>query len=246
MVAVLIGSIWMVNPPDDYKPAGWEPPAPSAAVATGAVEFNQWQMLKTPQFYMIWFCFIAGATAGLMVIGVIKLFGMDALQKTGVTLEAAKGYADTAMGVFYALANGLGRIAWGMISDKIGRNRAIFLMCLIQGIAMLSFFFVGKWVWGLWLWAIVIGFNFGGNFALYPAATADYFGNKNVGVNYGWMFTAYGVGGIVGPFVLTKKFTDLASASGAYGAWLWPFLIAGVLSIIASIVILATQKPKPV
>ncbi|HDS31096.1 MAG TPA: MFS transporter [Firmicutes bacterium] len=245
-VIVLIGSIWMVNPPDDYKPAGWEPPPPSATAATGAVEFNQWQMLKTPQFYMLWFCFIAGATAGLMTIGVIKLFGIDALQTTGVGLEAAKGYADTAMGVFYALANGIGRILWGMISDKIGRNRAIFLMCLIQGLAMLSFFFVGKWVWGLWIWAIIIGFNFGGNFALYPAATADYFGNKNVGVNYGWMFLAYGVGGIVGPFVLTNRFTDLAKAAGAYDAWLWPFLIAGILSLIASGVILATKKPKPV
>ena len=73
LIAVLIGSIWMVNPPDNYKPAGWEPPPPTDTAATGAVNFDQWKMLRTPQFYMIWFCFIAGATAGLMVIGVIKV-----------------------------------------------------------------------------------------------------------------------------------------------------------------------------
>ncbi len=243
LVAVLIGSIWMVNPPDDYKPAGWEPPPATEAAATGAVEFNQWQMLARPQFYMIWFCFIAGAMAGLMVIGVIKLFGIDALQETGLTAEAAAATAGTAMAVFYALANGLGRIVWGIVSDKIGRKMAIFLMCLIQGVAMLTFFYVGKYTMGLFVWSAIIGFNFGGNFALYPAATADYFGNKNVGVNYGWMFTAYGVGGLVGPQI-AGRFRDMAAEAGGYGAWLPPFVIAGIASIIAALVILATKKPK--
>ncbi len=243
LVAVLIGSIWMVNPPDDYKPEGWEPPPPTDAAATGAVEFDQFQMLKTPQFYMIWFCFIAGAMAGLMVIGVIKLFGIDALQTTGMTAEAAAATAGTAMAVFYALANGLGRIAWGMISDKIGRKLAIFLMCLIQGIAMLLFFFVGKVAIGLFIMAAIIGFNFGGNFALFPAATADYFGNKNVGVNYGWMFTAYGVGGLVGPQI-AGYFRDMAAGGAGYSAWMAPFVIAGIASLIAAVVILVTKKPQ--
>jgi OFA family oxalate/formate antiporter-like MFS transporter len=247
LVAVAVGSIWMINPPDGYKPAGWEPPPPTDAAATGAVEFGQFEMLKTPQFYMIWFCFIAGAMAGLMVIGVIKLFSIDALQVGGLSETAAAAAAGTAMGVFYALANGLGRIVWGTISDSIGRRTAIFLMCLIQGIAMLTFFFAGKSVAMLYVWSTVIGFNFGGNFALYPAATADYFGNKNVGVNYGWMFTAYGVGGIVGP-VLAGKFKDLVPAAAEiltkYGAWKAPFLIAGVVCIVAAIVILLTRKPK--
>ena len=243
LVAVLIGSIWMVNPPDDYKPEGWEPPPTSDAAATGGTEFDQFRMLKTPQFYMIWFCFIAGAMAGLMVIGVIKLFGIDALQTTGMSAAAAATTAGTAMAVFYALANGIGRIVWGIVSDKIGRKTAIFLMCLIQGIAMLTFFFMGKFIWGLWIWAAIIGFNFGGNFALYPAATADYFGNKNVGVNYGWMFTAYGVGGLAGPQI-AGYFRDLATGAGGYDAWMPPFIIAGVASIIAAVVIMVMKKPE--
>jgi len=247
LIAVLIGSIWMVNPPDGYRPAGWTPPTDTKAAPSGAVEFGQFDMLRTSQFYMIWFCFIAGAMAGLMVVGVIKLFGMDSLQTGGASIEAAGAITATAMGVFYALANGIGRIVWGMVSDRIGRKTAIFLMCLLQGIAMLTFWFVGKSVAMFYLWSTVIGFNFGGNFALYPAATADYFGNKNVGVNYGWMFTAYGVGGIVGP-VIAGMFKDQVPGDAAiavkYAAWMAPFLIAGIVCLIAAVVILLTQKPK--
>jgi len=272
LIAVLIGSIWMVNPPDNYKPAGWEPPPPAKAASTGGIEFSQWDMLKTPQFYMIWFCFIAGATAGLMVIGVISLYGLDALMVKGMNYDGAKSVAAIAMGVFYALFNGLGRIAWGMISDKIGRKMAIFLMCLIQGLAMLSLFYIGTSAAGLWIMAALVGFNFGGNFALYPAATADFFGNKNLGVNYGWMFTAYGVGGLVGPLLLAARFKDAANklveglndqlaaivdkaspealdlmrqiAETRYGAWQAPFMIAGIASLVAAVVILITQKPR--
>jgi len=242
-LVISIGSIWMVNPPDGYAPAGWKPPAPSDAAMTGAVEFDQWKMLRTPQFYMIWFCFIAGAMAGLMVIGIIKLFGIDALQQSGISADQAGVIAGTAMAVYLSLANGIGRIAWGTISDKIGRKMSIFLMCLFQGIAMLAFFYVGKYEIGLYVLAAVIGFNFGGNFALYPAATADYFGNKNVGVNYGWMFSAYAIGGSVGPMI-AGKFRDMASGGAGYDAWLIPFVIAGVASLIAAFVILATKQPK--
>ena len=247
LIAVLLGSIWMVNPPDGYCPVGWTPPVDTKKAPSGAVEFDQFAMLKTPQFYLIWFCFIAGAMAGLMIIGVIKLFGIDSLQAGGVTAEAAGAITATAMGVFYALANGIGRIVWGMVSDKIGRKMSIFLMCLLQGLALLTFWMVGKSIATFYIWSTIIGFNFGGNFALYPAATADYFGNKNVGVNYGWMFTAYGVGGIVGP-VLAGMFKDAVPANAEimfkYAAWMTPFVIAGLLCLIAAVVILVTQKPK--
>lgn len=247
LVAIVVGSMWMVNPPAGYSPPGWTPPPAAQAAATGGVEFDQKEMLATPQFWMIWFCFMSGAMAGLMVTGVIKLFSTDALQLTGSTADQAKAAAGMAYGVFFALANGLGRILWGMISDRIGRKMAIFLMLLTQGIAMILFFFVGKYLGLLYLWCVILGFNFGGNFALFPAATADYFGNKSVGANYGWMFTSYGVGGILGP-VIAGKFADRVPATAAladkYAAWMPAFMIAGVLCIIAAIVIQLTQKPK--
>ena len=81
-----------------------------------------------------------------------------------------------------------------MVSDKIGRKASLVLMCAAQGIIMFAFYKIGGSSVGLIVGACIIGFNFGGNFALFPAATADYFGNKNVGTNYGWVFLAYGCG----------------------------------------------------
>jgi len=240
---VLIGSIWMVNPPEGYKPKGWDPPQiQDGTSANGAINLTSVQMLKTPQFYMLWIMFIAGAMAGLMVIGCIKLFGIDALMSTGMDAKLASAKAGTAMAVFFALANGIGRIAWGMISDKIGRMKSLFLMCIIQGVVMLSFYKMGSTVGLLYLGAAVIGFNFGGNFALFPAATADFFGNKTVGHNYGWVFSAYGVGGIVGPYI--GGYFKSSATGGDVTAWITPFLIAGIACLGAACITFLIRPVK--
>ena len=145
--------------------------------------------------------FIFSSMAGLMTIGIIKLFGIDALQKSGMTSIQASAAAGTAMAVFYSIANGLGRIIWGSISDKTGRKAALTLMCMLQGVMMLVFYWMGGNKYLLYLGAAIIGFNFGGNFSLFPTATADFFGTKDAGRKYGWVFTAYGIGGIIGPIM---------------------------------------------
>ncbi|MFH1746895.1 MAG: OFA family MFS transporter [Planctomycetota bacterium] len=241
-ILVMLGSVWMKNPPVGWKPAGWEPATTGAAAAGTGVQFEPPQMLRTPQFYLLWVMFIFGALAGLMVIGIIKLFGIDALQASGMDQKTASTTAGTAMALFYALANGLGRIVWGMVSDKLGRRMSLVLMMAIQGIVMLIFFHMGSVVGLLFLGAALIGFNFGGNFALFPAATADYFGNKNVGANYGWMFTAYGVGGIVGP-IMAGLFKDAGVAKGV-DAWYPAFIIAGVACLVAAVIGLMLRPPK--
>jgi hypothetical protein len=78
----------------------------------------------------------------------------------------------------------------------MGRKNAIITMTTLQGVMMILFYFIGGTEAGLYIGATIIGFNFGGNFALFPAATADFFGNKNVGTNYPWVFLAYGIAGI--------------------------------------------------
>lgn len=233
---VAIGSRFMVNPPDGWKPAGWTPPTGTAAGSTGGVDFTEGQMVSTPQFWGLFSCFFVGATAGLMVIGVIQLFGKDILTSRGLTVEQANTIAGTAMGLFYALMNGLGRIIWGKISDSIGRKQSIMAMCLLQGVMMIAFYFIGGQEWGLYLGAAVIGFNFGGNFALFPAATADYFGNKNVGTNYPWVFMSYGVGGVVGPI--------LGGVMGDAKAWMWAFVPAGIACLVAAGVASMLRPPK--
>ena len=242
---ILLGSVVMVNPPDDYLPSGWTPPVTENNDHEGAVEFRARDMLRTPQFYMLWSVFMFAGISGLMVIYCIKLFGIDALEHHGVA--GAGAITGTAM-AWYAIFNGLGRIAWGSISDKIGRKTTITLMSVLQGLTMLMTYHVFisfGLVYGFIFAAALIGFNYGGSFALFPAITADYFGNKNVGSNYGWMFTAYGVAGLAGP-LLAGYFKDAAQGAAQPSVWMAPFIIAGVVCLLGAVIMTFTRRPTRV
>jgi len=252
-VMVLIGSVVMKNPPDGWLPDGYTPPSASDVGTTGSVDFEPGEMIKTPQYYMIFITFLFSAISGLMVIYCIKLFGIDALTfaKLSTLDSTTEGFKDTVKWAsttagtamaFYAILNGLGRIAWGTVSDKIGRKTSIFLMCLFQGIIMLFFYKLGATPVGLIVAASIIGFNFGGNFALFPAATADFFGNKNVGQNYGFVFFAYGIAGIAGPQI-AGYFKDAAKGATDPSAWLTPFIIAGIACLIGAVLAILSKAP---
>jgi OFA family oxalate/formate antiporter-like MFS transporter len=237
----VIGGLWMKNPPEGWTPAGWEAPQAAAAggkPVAGTIDYTSGQMLATPQFYMIFFCFMVGAGAGLMSIGLMKLFPGQALEAAGHSAAEASAIAGTAMAVFFSLANGIGRIAWGTMSDKLGRKLSIFVMLATQGVFVILF----QWMAGtpglLYLFAALIGFNFGGNFALFPTITADTFGTKYIGQNYGWVFLSYGVGGIFGPM--------LGGALGDLGNFPLAFSICGVLVLVAAVVIALVKHPKAV
>jgi MFS family permease len=177
-----------------------------------------------------------------MVIYSIKLFGIDALEHHGIA--GAAGIAGTAM-AWYAIFNGVGRIAWGAVSDKIGRKAAVVLMTAFQGVVMLMtyhVFIAFGLVTGFIVAACLIGFNFGGNFALFPAATADFFGNRNVGSNYGWVFTAYGVAGLAGP-PLAGYFKDAAMGASQPVVWMAPFVIAGGACLLGAVVMALVTAP---
>jgi len=242
LVMVVLGAIVMVYPPDGWKPAGWVPPEAKKGAAAPADDFESGEMLRTPQYYMILTTFAFSAMAGLMTIGVIKLFGIDALKSSGLSPEEAGAISGTAMAVFYALANGIGRIVWGSISDVLGWKKSVVLMTALQGLTMLAFFWMGKSEVLLYVGATIVGFNFGGNFALFPVATAGTFGARNVGKNYGWVFLAYGVGGIVGP-IMAGYFKDMGAAKGV-DAWLQAFVISGVLCLVATGLSAAVRRPS--
>ena len=231
LAIVLLGSLPMIFPPEGFKPEGWNPPAAAPGqAAMGSVNFTASEMLKTPQFYMIWTVFVFSAGAALMSIGLMKAFPSQALVRTsGLDPVTASAIAGTAMAVFFSLANGLGRIMWGAFSDKLGRKRSIMIMTAIQGVTLLAFTFMAGNEYMLYLGATLIGFNFGGNFALFPTITADTFGSANVGQNYGWVFLAYGFGGVIGPM--------LGGILGDMGNFPLAFTITGVLCLVASAII---------
>lgn len=237
LVIILIGSIWMVFPPADWKPAGWIPPeAKKDSKPAGTVDYTSGQMLKTTQFYLIVLTYAFGAGAGLMSIGLMKLWPMEAMEANGIPKEVASAAATLAMAIFFALFNGLGRILWGMISDKLGRKSSIAIMMATQGAFVILF----QWMAGaqatLYIFAVLIGFNYGGLFSLFPTITADIFGNKNFGQNYGWVFLAYAVGGIIFP-ILGGKLGDLGNFPLA-------FTICGILCFVAVLTILMVRPLK--
>jgi len=233
---ITIGSLFMVNPPEGWLPKGFIPPTAAQMSRSGGVNYTPRQMVCSVQFWSIFSIFTFGAIAGLMVIGIIKLFGNEQLAANGMEVKDATLVTGTAMGLFFALANGLGRILWGTFSDILGRRKSIALMSFVQGLTMIAFYFVGGHVWGLYAGAALIGFNFGGNFALFPAVTADIFGNKSVGTNYPFVFLAYGVGGIVGPI--------LGGAMGDAQSWMWAFIPAGIACIVGSVIALTLAPAK--
>ena len=241
LVLVLLGSLVMVNPPEGYAPAGWTPPNADNG-DHGSIDYRARDMLRTPQFYMLWTVFMCAGIAGLMVIYCIKLFGIDVLEYRGVA--GASVITGTAM-AWYAIFNGLGRIAWGSISDRLGRKNTIVLLSALQGVTMLATYHVFVTFGatsGFIFVAALIGFNYGGSFALFPAITADYFGDRNVGSNYGWMFTAYGVAGLAGP-LLAGYFKDSAQGATDPSAWMTPFIIAGVVCLLGALIASFATRP---
>ena len=232
---VIIGGLWMKFPPVGWVPKGYEEKQ-AVAGTSGKKEFSSSEMLKKIQFYLIFFTFVFSAGAGLMSIGLMKLYPMEALQAAGLTDVQASAIAGTAMAVFFSLANGLGRILWGLISDKIGRKTSIIIMTAIQGIVIILFTYMAGNEILLYVGATLIGFNFGGNFALFPTITADTFGAKNVGQNYPFVFLAYGVGGIAGPI--------LGGMMGDMGNFALAFTITGVFVLLGTVLTLVVKAPK--
>ena len=220
-VLVLVGSIWMEMPPEGWLPEGFTPPKVTGA---GGDNFLSREMLRTPQFYLIFLTFAVSAGAGLMAIGLMKLWPVEALVDGGMLEAEADDIAGLAMAVFFSLANAIGRITWGMMSDRLGRKRSVVVMAASQAVFLLAFIPMAGSEYTLYLAAALIGFNFGGNFALFPALTADEFGDSAVGQNYPWVFLAYGAGGIIFPI--------LGGALGDMGNFPLAFAIsAGVCAI---------------
>ena len=226
----------MINPPAGYKVEGQsEKKAEAKKKTEKSVEFTWKKMLGKPGFWIIWLIFTFSGMAGLMVIGTIKLFGYDSLQASGLGMAAAGAAAGTAM-AWYAIFNGLGRIVWGKVSDWVGPRMSLFYMCVIQGCLMLTFYKMGTTPLMLAVYASLIGFNFGGNFALFPVATAKLFGTKNVASNYPFVFTAYGIGGLAGP-MLGGFVRD------STGSFLMAFAPAGIACLVAAgLALLITDK----
>ncbi|MGD8500561.1 MAG: OFA family MFS transporter [Phycisphaerales bacterium] len=230
LIAVVGLSQILKPPPKGYVPPGAEP-AKKAEVGDKKEEFLPREMLGTWQFYVVWFMYVCGAGAGLMIIS--KLAAI-ADKQVGITL----GFVLVAV---LAVGNGGGRILAGMLSDKIGR-KATFLTCFVLQ-AILIFLLsratadnVLGTIPAMAIISALIGANYGANLSLFPSITKDFYGLKNFGMNYGLVFTAWGVGG----FMLAK----LAGAMYVkYQTFAVAYYGASALLILAAVMTLLVKAP---
>lgn len=203
----VIGSAQLYRVP----PTGWQPPnwKPSQS-QTNRDEFPAQAMLKTWQFYALWVVYFLGTSVGLTAIGEASpLLKSSASQSTLFSAGAALGV----MSIF----NGLGRLGWGSVSDRFGRKIAVMGMCAGSIIACLAFLRQIDSFNSLLIGLCIAAFSYGGYLALMPSFTADYFGPKHVGANYGLIFSAWGICGFVVPGYFAG-IMDRAKAAGQTAA----------------------------
>ena len=212
------------SPPADTV---FDVPAASAATEvkpTAQDQFSATEMLSTLSFYLIWTSFVIGSGVGLMVISQASPIGQEMAALTPVVAGGAI--------VILSIFNGLGRLAFGAISDKIGRKNT-FLVAFAIEIATLVLVLPHASTFLIYAIGVsLIGFTYGAFMGVMPSITADYFGTKNIGINYAWVYTAWGAAGILGPMVGVMMKGEWANSF---------YLLAGIC--VVGMVIMAFTKP---
>lgn len=229
--AVVVSALALLisNPPAGYVPAGT--PAAGPAKKVSSADRKPSQLFTDARFYTLWACFFIGAGAGLMVIG------------------SAKGLATASLGelaflvvVIMSVGNAAGRLVAGVVSDKIGRANTLLIMLVFQAALMFAAI-PGLSGDGSPLVVVLLVtfmvFNYGTNLSLFPSFAKDYWGMKNFGMNYGILFSAWGIGAAV----LVRVSEMLRVKTGSFTT---SFAVAGVMLLVGAMLSLSLRQPKAV
>lgn len=224
IVMTLVGTALLRNPPPGYRPPNWTPPAGAAA---GGADFTTAEMLATPTFYALWVAYCLGATAGLMTISQLVPFA----NSVGLGANVA-----TIALVVSAIGNAGGRILSGAMSDRFGRVATLRLMVFASALAMPSLFLWREQAALFWGLVVLVYWCYGTQLSVFASTTADFFGTKNFGMNYGILFTAWGAAGILGPQIAGRVFD-------AFGDYRYAFFATSGLALIALAALMAARTP---
>jgi MFS transporter, OFA family, oxalate/formate antiporter len=193
LVVVTAAAQFMRSAPDNYRPEGWLPLSKSA-VSSGA-EATLAEALRSPHWYLLWLMLALNVTAGAALISV-------AAPLTQELLQVGSGLAALTV-CLISLFNGVGRLFWGTLSDRIGRPSTFFALFLLQAGAFALLPALGHFAAFL-VPVAVIALCYGGGFGTMPAFATDVFGAKNAGAIYGAMLTAWSAGAIAGPLLIAS------------------------------------------
>ena len=223
-VMTMVGTMLIKNPPAGYRPANWQP---KPGATTGGRDFTTAEMLATPTFYFMWIAYCLGTTAGQMAISQLVPFarsaGLGALAAILVLPVSASGNAG-------------GRIVSGWLSDTLGRLRTLKTMILISAVAMPVLYIVREQQFVFFVLVAVVYWCYGTQLSVFATTTADFYGTKNLGLNYGVLFSAWGTAGIIGPWLAGRTFD-------AFGDYRIAFFSAGALAIVAFIALSVAKPP---
>ena len=222
----MIGTWLLRNPPAGYRPPGWTPPA-SASSRAGGLDVSTAQMLRTPTFYALWVAYCLGATAGLMTISQLVPFARAAgLGAAAATFAITVG----------AIGNAGGRIVSGWLSDRLGRVTTLRVMVLLSAVAMPALFVWREQAALFYLLVALVYWCYGTQLSVFASTTADFYGTRHLGMNYGTLFTAWGVAGILGPMIGARVFD-------AFGDYRYAFYAAAALALGAFGALSLTRTP---
>lgn len=210
LVLILLLSKNIKNPPLPHVPA-----RPKQETAETENDLTSREMLKTASFYKLWLILAFSAAAGLMIIA----------HATTIAKTQANWSGGYLLVMLMALFNAQGRLAGGALSDRIGRMNTLRLIFLVQAGNML-FFRTYVTPLHLALGFAVAGFCYGAMFGIIPATTSDLFGLKYFGANYGILFTAWGLSGVIGPMSAAR----ILDTTGTYHT---AYLLAAVLLVLS-------------
>jgi OFA family oxalate/formate antiporter-like MFS transporter len=219
-IVILLVSQFMVNPdPNDPQIAG-KKTGSKYKVRAQAEQFTSSEMLGTFQFYMLYAMMLMMGIGGLMVTA--------QLGSVADTLGIAKAVFTLAIFV-NSLANGAGRIFWGWVSDHAGRERTMITAFTIQALALISVLRLGRNspFWFVVLMALVI-FTWGEIYSLFPAAIADFYGIRNSGSNYAFLYSSKGVASFLAGGLAAELFENT-------GTWTVVFYGSAALAFITAI-----------
>lgn len=234
LVVICVGAFLITACPAGFVPEGYTPPAP--APGQKAPQDKNWnEMIKDPMFYILFLMLVCGAFFGLMTISQCSAVSQN-------MIGLAPAAAATIVSIL-AFGNAAGRVVCGFISDKIGRINTLTacLVLAVIGLAMVWKSGIGDPNKTIFVIGIVfVGFCFGAFMGVYPGFTAEQFGLKNNGVNYGIMFIAFGVAGVLGPMIMQSQY----AATQSYSKAILIALVLAIVGLVLTFIYRAMSKAK--